>query len=68
MITDEEVKRWDEWFDITGLTEAWNAVKTMLPQQAWINWASIIELNRIEMENKRRKNMLLKQKCLPTRN
>ncbi len=49
-MSDEELRRWDEWFEIVGLTEAWGHVKDNVPRAGWTNWASMIELERIDAE------------------
>jgi hypothetical protein len=48
-MTEEEVKRWDQWFEtVSGFAlDCWKSVKSHLPHQAWLNWACIIEMNRL---------------------
>ena len=49
---EAEIKRWDEWFALTGLGEEWAKIKqacadTNQSHNEVIGWARIIEITRI---------------------
>lgn len=47
------IQRWDEWFALVGLTEAWEVVKVNFEdEQQRLNWAAMIELTRISEKEK----------------
>lgn len=47
-MVEDEVASWDRWFPLVGLAKEWAAVKaaTSDPQKQ-VNWAKILELNRL---------------------
>ncbi len=48
-MSEDLIKRWDEWFNSVGLSKKWEVIKEQFPNDVnkQLSWAIILESNRL---------------------